>query len=94
MSVTLTGYIEVPPERMDAIREGLKDHIRLTREEPGCLHFEVTENLEIPGRFDVDEAYVDATAFHFHQTRAKSSIWAEISEGIPRHYQVQGLDGK
>lgn len=89
MTVTLTGQITVPPERRAAIRAALPDHIRLTRAEPGCLSFEVTETQ--PGHFDVAERFVDADAFHAHQERAQASDWARISAGIPRDYQITGL---
>lgn len=92
MTVTLTGYIDVPPERRDAIRAALPEHIRLTRAEPGCLSFEVIESSSTPGRFAVSERFTDAAAFQAHQTRAAASDWAQISQGIPRTYEVKGLE--
>ena len=92
MTVTLTGHIDVPPDRMGQIRAGLIDHIRLTRAEPGCLSFEVTEDAAQPGRFNVAEEFTDSGAFRAHQTRAQASDWARISEGIARDYAVTGLE--
>ena len=91
MDITLTGHIDVPAERLDVLRDALVDHIRLTRAEPGCLSFEVTENPDHPGRFDVSERFTDAAAFQAHQDRAGASDWARISVGIPRRYQISGL---
>jgi quinol monooxygenase YgiN len=91
MTVKLTGHITVPADRLDAVRAALLDHIRLTRAEPGCLSFNVTENASHPGRFDVAEEFTDAKAFEAHQTRAAASPWAEITKGIPRDYTVTGL---
>lgn len=93
MTVTLTGHITVPEDRIGAIRAGLAEHIRLTRAEPGCISFDVTENPEVPGQFDVSEEFTGASAFRAHQTRAAGSAWAKISEGLPRQYEVRGLDG-
>lgn len=92
MTVILTGYIDVPPDRRDAIRAALPEHIRLTRAEPGCLSFEVIESASTPGRFAVAERFTDAAAFTAHQTRAAASDWARISDGIPRNYEIKGLE--
>ncbi|MCT4559292.1 MAG: antibiotic biosynthesis monooxygenase [Pelagimonas sp.] len=95
MTVTMTGYISVPASRLEAIRAALPDHIRLTRAEPGCVSFDVTEDDTTPGRFprrfNVHEIFLDAQSFHAHQTRAAQSVWATITQGIPRTYQVTGI---
>ncbi len=92
MTVELKGYITVPADRMDEVKTGLVDHIRLTREEPGCISFQVTEDPTIPGRFNVHERFTDAAAFKAHQTRGGQSPWAKITEGIPRSYEITGLE--
>lgn len=88
--ITLQGYIQVPEDRMQAIRAALPAHIALTRQEPGCLTFNVTENPTIAGRFDVYEEFSDRQAFDAHQKRGANSAWAEITVGIPRSYQITG----
>ena len=92
MGVILTGHIDVPPERMDAVRAALPAHIALTRAESGCVRFEVTEDAGTPGRFRVEEAFTDAAAFHAHQSRTAPSGWARVTDGIAREYSVTGLD--
>jgi len=91
MGVTLSGHIDVPPERLAEIRAELADHIRQSRAEPGCLRFEVTESTEMPGRFMVSEEFTDAAAFAAHQARAKASDWGRVSAGLVRDYMVEGL---
>ncbi|MGB0967973.1 MAG: putative quinol monooxygenase [Halocynthiibacter sp.] len=88
MKIQLNGYILVPDDRLDAVRAGLIDHIRLTHQEPGCISFEVTENPDIPGRFDVAEVFTDQASFDAHQARTKASVWAGITAGIPRDYDI------
>ena len=75
----LEGYIDVPAHRVRQIDEALKDHIRLTRNEPGCVYFRVDPCKETVGRYLVSEAFVDKEAFDFHQQRAANSQWAEVS---------------
>ncbi|MHA1165610.1 MAG: putative quinol monooxygenase [Alphaproteobacteria bacterium] len=88
-TVTLTGYIDVPPERMDDIQAALPTHISLTRTEPGCLSFDVSPCPDVKGRFLVSEVFVDQQAFDAHQARTRASEWAKASEGIPREYSVR-----
>ncbi|SFK64343.1 putative quinol monooxygenase [Shimia haliotis] len=86
--ITLTGYIDVPADRLSAVRAALPDHVALTRAEPGCLSFEVTPDATMSGRFNVSERFTDQTAFDAHQTRTKASDWAEVTKDIPRTYQI------
>ena len=47
-NIRLRGTFTCPPERLAAVRAALPDHVRLTRAEPGCLSFEVTETAAGP----------------------------------------------
>ena len=88
----LSGHIDVPADRLEAVAAALPDHIRLTRAEPGCLSFQVTPDSSHPGRFQVDELFTDRAAFDAHQARAGATHWARITAGIPRHYVVTDVD--
>ena len=87
-SFRLEGRIDVPAYRVEQVSEALKDHIKLTREEKGCIFFNVDACPEVKGRFLVSEAFVDEAAFQFHQKRAGASPWAEESKDVPRDYEV------
>ena len=84
--IRLTGTMTCPPERLAEVRAALPDHVDLTRAEPGCLRFVVTETAE--GRFDVDEAFADRAAFEAHQRRGSASDWARVTADLPREYRV------
>jgi quinol monooxygenase YgiN len=88
-TVSLTGHIDVPSDRMDDILAALPTHIALTRAEPGCLRFEVSPCTDVKGRFLVSEAFVDQQTFDAHQARTKASDWAKVTDGIPRDYSVR-----
>ncbi|GAA6207384.1 putative quinol monooxygenase [Cognatishimia sp. WU-CL00825] len=90
--IRLTGYIDIPADRLAAVRSALPDHIRLTRAEPGNLTFDVTEDLDQPGRFHVAESFLDRKGFEAHQNRAAQSVWAEVTQGIPRHFEIEESD--
>ncbi|SMR71872.1 Quinol monooxygenase YgiN [Aliiroseovarius halocynthiae] len=91
-NIVLTGHIDVPQDRIEAVRAALPAHIALTRAEPGCLSFLVVEDRCHPGRFNVSERFTHRSAFDAHQARTKASDWATITAGIPRHYTVTEVD--
>lgn len=91
MTVSLTGHVDVPADRLDAVRAALPEHIRLTRAETGCLHFNVTESAELPGRLLVSESFTSPEAFRAHQARLAATAWAEVTTGLERHYTITGL---
>ena len=84
--IHLTGTMTCPPDRRDAVRAALPAHVALTRAEPGCIRFDVTETA--PGVFTVDEVFADRAAFDAHQTRGATSVWADITSGLPRDYSL------
>jgi quinol monooxygenase YgiN len=90
--IRLTGRLEMTPERRDAVLAALPAHIALTRREPGCLEFEVTEDLEDPMRLKVLELFGSREAFDAHQQRAASSAWADVSRGLKRVYDIQEIE--
>ena len=87
--IYLNGYIDVPLDRLDDVTEALIKHKRLTREEDGCLSFEVDPCPQVAGRFLVSEIFVDKEAFVAHQVRTKASDWGRVTKGMPRHYTVE-----
>ncbi|TCP60554.1 antibiotic biosynthesis monooxygenase [Rhodovulum bhavnagarense] len=91
MGVILSGYFKVPPAHLDAVRAALPLHVRLSRAETGCLCFDITEDAEEPGLFNVYEEFTDADALRAHRRRCDASDWAWVSRDIQRHYTVTGL---
>ncbi len=88
MKIQLTGYIDVPADRLDQVSAALPEHIRLTCAETGCISFDVTPSPEVAGRFDVAEVFADRNSFDAHQQRAGATNWAKVTKGITRHYQI------
>lgn len=65
----------------------LEEHITLTRAEPGCLKFEVTEDPKDRNKFHVSEIFESEEAFDAHQERAKTSEWGQISAPLERRFK-------
>ena len=84
----LTGYIQVPPDDLEAVRAELPNHIELTRAEAGCLVFEVLQDNDDPYRFTVYEEFADRASFEHHQARVKHSRWGAITSRVARHYEI------
>ena len=87
-NVTLQGTLVCSNEAEAAVvRRHLPQHVFLTRQEPGCLSFEV-EASENPLVFHVAERFVDRAAFQAHQARAAASEWGRAITKIERDYVI------
>jgi len=64
----------------------LDEHIALTRAEPGCLKFEVTEDAKDRNKFHVSEVFDSEESFAAHQARAIASEWGQHSEKLKRKF--------
>lgn len=84
----LTGYLDVPPDRLEDVRAALPLHLRLSRAEPGCHSFEVFESAAIAGRFAVSERFASRADFEAHQSRTQTSDWGRITAGLHRDYAI------
>ena len=74
-------------EEHSAVLAHMGDHIALTRAEPGCLSFEVTQSDD-PMIWRVEECFADQTAFDAHQVRTRASEWWRASAGIQRDFRI------
>ncbi|WP_322890733.1 MULTISPECIES: putative quinol monooxygenase [unclassified Yoonia] len=68
----------------------LPEHIRLSRAEAGCLHFDVTPTDD-PLVWQVDETFTDQAAFDLHQQRTRASEWWTATAAIRREFRVLGV---
>lgn len=84
--IRLTGTLTCTPEEVATVRAALPEHIRLSRAEPGCIAFDVTEST--PGVFTVAERFTDRTAFDAHQTRTRASAWWQATSHMPRSFTL------
>ena len=86
--ITLQGQLCVPQSQLEAVKTALEEHTRLTREEPGCIVFEVTQRDRSPLIFDVYEEFTHQEAFDWHQSRVRNSTWSEVTRHTERHYRL------
>jgi len=86
--VTVTGTLTVEESELAIIRSALNVHMHLTRAEQGCIVFDVVDDPEHVGRFNVYEEFVDRDAFEKHQARTKDSDWATASRNVERSFDI------
>ncbi|AMY69708.1 putative quinol monooxygenase [Frigidibacter mobilis] len=90
MTVQLTGWLRCRDgAEAEIVARHLPEHLRLTREEPGCLAFEIDQTAD-PLVWRVAETFADAAAFDAHQARTRASDWFRATGGIQREFQRIG----
>lgn len=87
-TLVVEGFILVPDEDLEAVRQEFPVHVELTRAEPGCRVFHVAPHEGQPNRFDVYEEFASREAFEAHQARVERSRWGKVSSRAERRYQV------
>jgi quinol monooxygenase YgiN len=70
------------PGRVDTIRDLLTQQGRLSREEPGCLRFEVYQSQNEPRRFVLVETWESKAAWEVHRG-AKAVTEIYLPQVIP-----------
>lgn len=86
--VILKGYIIVPDSDLVAVQDELAMHIELTRQEEGCLVFEISQDKGTINKFNVYEEFTDRDSLTAHQDRVRNSKWGTVSAHVERCYQV------
>ena len=86
--IILKGHIVVPRADLAEVKRALPTHIELTRNESGCLLFQVTQDADDECVFQVYEEFTDRSSFESHKDRVRSSAWGAITSSVERHYQI------
>lgn len=73
------------------VRQYLPEHKKLTKEENGCVSFEVTETAD-PLIWKVEELFSNQTTFDAHQTRTRASVWGSETRAIAREYDISTVE--
>lgn len=88
MALSLTGRLICTTEaQAEIVRDYLPEHIRLTRAEPGCELFEVTQGDD-PMVWNLNERFASRDDFEAHQARTKASAWGRATQGITRDFRI------
>lgn len=74
-NIVVTGTILCPRKDLDMTVASVREHVRLTRQEPGCILFSIQQSADDPCIFVVSERFVDCAAFRAHTARTRASAW-------------------
>lgn len=89
--IRLTGeLICKTADEAEIVARNLPWHVKLTRDESGCLSFDVVPTAD-PMVWTVAEHFENELAFKLHQERAAHSEWGRATVGIERRYSIQGF---
>ena len=66
MSIHVVAVITAKPGSEDAVRAGLQDLVGPTRDEDGCLSYDLSESSAAPGTFVTVEEWKDPSDLDAH----------------------------
>ncbi len=89
--IALAGTLSVGPQDRALVESLLPDHIRLTRQEPGCRLFQVVADRCNPDQLLVAERFTDRASFDAHQARTAHSAWGKATAHLTRCYQISEI---
>lgn len=64
--LTIIGRLRALTGREDELRDALLEVTRASREEPGCLNFDLHQDLQDPAKFIIYENWRDEAALALH----------------------------
>jgi quinol monooxygenase YgiN len=64
--IIVTGQVQAQPEHLDELLAHSLDHVRRSRQEPGCLLHSVHQDVEDPCRVVFVEHWLDRDALRTH----------------------------
>ena len=82
MSVILAGTVRFDPAKLDQSRPRMKEMIRLSQAEDGCIAYTYSEDLEVPGLMHIFEVWRDDDALHGHHTAPHFLQWRADRETL------------
>ncbi len=66
MLLVVAGDVEIDPSNRDAAIEAARKVMAATREEPGCLEYTISADVDDPGRFVILERWASPEALEAH----------------------------
>jgi len=82
MSVILAGTVRFDPARFETSQPRMREMMRLSRAEDGCIAYSYSQDLEDPGLIHVFEIWRDAEALHAHHAAPHFLAWRADREAL------------
>jgi quinol monooxygenase YgiN len=71
---------EIHPDRIDEFLKVMEEDAAGSRAEPGCIRFDVVQNMEQKNKFMFYEVYKDTEAVDFHKKQPHFKLWTDFKE--------------
>ena len=79
--IALIVSLDVIPERLDDFTDAIRTNAERTfTDEPGCLHFDVVQDLADPHHFVFYELYADEDAVAAHRAAPHFAQWRQAAD--------------
>lgn len=95
--VAVIVILEIDPARVDEFVSVIQENAAASRQEPGCVRFEVSRQADQDNLFALSEAYVDHDAMLAHYETPHFARWkaASATGFVLRRWAVKGpvIDG-
>ncbi|MEX1250392.1 MAG: putative quinol monooxygenase [Hyphomonas sp.] len=77
--IVIEGTVRIPPENLEAARPVMKQMIRASRAEPGCIDYAYAVDVLDPGLVRVTERWETRAALTAHFAAAHMATWRSFS---------------
>jgi quinol monooxygenase YgiN len=78
---TVVSFHRILPQHVDDYIQNMRICAAKSNEEPGCIRYEVTQDVDDPTMFCLTQVFRDESAYEDHQVADHHKWWMEISGG-------------
>jgi len=78
---TVIGFHKILPEYLSAYVENMRICAEKSNQEPGCIRYEVMQDVDDPTVMCLIQVFADEAAYQFHQDSKHHRVWMELSGG-------------
>lgn len=71
---------EIHPDHIGEFLKVMEEDAAGSRAEPGCIRFDVVQNMEQKNKFMFYEVYKDTEAVDFHKKQPHFKLWTDFKE--------------
>ena len=87
----IVGYFTARPGMRDAFLAAAREHIRMTRLEPGCRYFELVPVPDHPDRLLLAEAFESEEAHRLHERSDHMRGLAKVIPDLLSHVMIDSI---
>ena len=78
---TVISFHKILPQHIDDYIENMRVCAEKSNQEPGCIRYEVMQDVDDPSMFCLFQVFQDTDAYQYHQDAEHHRHWIEISSG-------------